>query len=187
VQMAAEVEVRPRVFNQALMELGAVVCTPKNPKCGICPIIDICRAHAAGTISNFPPPKAPKKWIDVREQVVALISENGEQVLLRKRALGEWRAGLWDFPAPDEMPGSFWPEQDSEPLGKIESRHVVTRHKISRRTSVVQLAKGNRKAGLPESFAWVSIRSPEVALGSAPRKVLQLMSERWASLSQFNA
>jgi A/G-specific adenine glycosylase len=177
VELAARLGVRPRVFNQALMELGAVVCTPRSPKCTICPVALACEARAQERWTEFPPAKAPKKWLEVRESMVALLDSSGERVLLRKRGPGEWRAGLWDFPAATDIQSAGLANRPGrEILGDIETRHVVTRHKISRTTTVARL-----KAALPisEGYIWVERNDPQVALGSAPRKVLKLLIERW--------
>jgi len=177
VELAAKLGVRPRVFNQALMELGAVVCAPRSPKCTICPVAESCGARASERVSEFPPAKPPKKWIEVREDMVALLDPSGEQVLLRKRGPGEWRAGLWDFPARTDLESVGLATRPArERLGDIETHHVVTRHKISRTTTVARL-----KAILPESpdYIWADRKEPQVALGSAPRKVLKMLNERW--------
>ena len=179
VENAQNWGVRPRVFNQALMELGAVVCTPKSPKCGVCPVAAFCRARATDQVDSFPPAKAKKAWLEVQEQLVALFDSRGEKVLMRKRARGEWRAGLWDFPEAKDLVVKKWIKQ-GELLGDIESKHVVTRHKITRTTKVITLE--SLPKGIPEGdWQWVSRRDPHVALGSAPQKVLKLLGERYWS------
>ena len=86
----------PGQFNQALMELGATVCTPAGPDCPNCPARSCCRAFADGTQHEIPPPKARPRTTHVVEATVAI--RRGKQFLLRRRAPGERWAGLWDFP-----------------------------------------------------------------------------------------
>lgn len=151
----------PSQINQALMELGAMTCLPRNPKCEICPIAKDCQARAAGVAEEFPPRKKPKKWLTIHEELHALVDGHGK-VFLRQRAAGEWRAGLWDFLEVEP--------KKARRLGSVETRHVVTRHKITRVTHFwKQLGKPLETR---DGFRWVLISDPEVALGSAVQKVL---------------
>ena len=87
-------------FTQALMELGSLVCTPKNPKCEICPVVDDCLAKLAGMQSELPIKTKAKQARD-EYRAVALIQRvmNGErQFLLRRRAEQGLLAGLWECP-----------------------------------------------------------------------------------------
>jgi A/G-specific adenine glycosylase len=83
-------------FNHALMDLGATVCTVKNPRCEDCPVRQNCRAFALGLQNEIPPPKNRPAPTDVNEAYVAV--RKGDAYLLRRRAAGERWAGLWDFP-----------------------------------------------------------------------------------------
>ena len=160
--------IAPSVLNQAWMELGATVCTPKNPKCNLCPIRSVCMALREDRVGDFPTKKKPKEWILVQEKYFAILSSDLKSVLLSKNTSGEWRAGLWDLlkEKPKKFKGRYF--------GEILSSHVVTRHKIKRTTEVYVLKKGEKIPG-----EWVSVQDPQVALGSAPKKVLQLISERF--------
>ncbi len=96
-RLAAEV-LPPRncgSFNQALMELGSLVCTPRDPLCDRCPVNDLCAALARDQQDRIPlpRPKAPSEL--VRE--AAVVVWHKDKVLLRRRAAGERWAGLWDF------------------------------------------------------------------------------------------
>ena len=87
----------PGTLNQALMELGGTVCTPKAPACGACPVSDWCGAFAAGRQHEIPPPKVRPKVTAVTEATVAVRRADGA-VLIRRRGDDERWAGLWDFP-----------------------------------------------------------------------------------------
>ncbi len=86
----------PGHFNQALMELGSLVCTPKSPDCARCPVKRHCRAWEQGRQHELPPPKKKTPFIPVTE--VALVVRRKNQILLRQCGHDERWAGLWDFP-----------------------------------------------------------------------------------------
>ncbi|MHB8898559.1 MAG: A/G-specific adenine glycosylase [Thermoguttaceae bacterium] len=83
-------------FNQALMELGSQVCTPKTPRCGDCPVAGLCQANALGLQQTVPAPKLKKRFQDLHE-VALIVRRRGRVLLLRRPEGGRW-AGLWDFP-----------------------------------------------------------------------------------------
>src|SRR5262245_39075723 len=83
-------------FNQALMELGSLVCTPREPKCDTCPLNSLCPTNREGLQNVIPMPKRQPVMEDLHE-VAVVITWHGK-VLLRKCTEGERWAGLWDFP-----------------------------------------------------------------------------------------
>ena len=83
-------------FNQALMELGSAICTPKSPRCLICPVAAICPTRAAGLQDSIP--QAKKKMVYEELAETAIVVHRKKKVLLRRCAEGERWAGLWDFP-----------------------------------------------------------------------------------------
>ncbi|HTL46818.1 MAG TPA: A/G-specific adenine glycosylase [Verrucomicrobiae bacterium] len=92
----------PGDFNQAMMELGATVCFPKNPSCGVCPVADSCKARAKGDPTAFP----FKKRKEIIESLTnfALVCRKDGRVLLRQQPEeGRW-GGLWMFP--------FWAKRE---------------------------------------------------------------------------
>lgn len=83
-------------FNQSMMELGATVCSPQNPKCGICPVQKDCAAYASKSQEMFPVKSNREKMEKIK--TAAFILRNGGKVLLEKQpAEGRW-GGLWMFP-----------------------------------------------------------------------------------------
>ena len=87
---------RPGDWNQALMELGATVCTPRSPRCGECPLAEPCAARAAGTQAERPAVRA-KRAVPTVVMVLALLHRRGE-VLIVKRGPEGLLSGLWAFP-----------------------------------------------------------------------------------------
>jgi A/G-specific adenine glycosylase len=89
-------EGRANSFNQALMDLGSMVCTPKAPRCDHCPLIRFCKGKGLGDPEKYPLPKK-KKNIPHIDAVAAVIQKNGK-VLLNRRLPEGLLGGLWEFP-----------------------------------------------------------------------------------------
>jgi A/G-specific adenine glycosylase len=89
---------RPGAFNQALMELGSVVCTPRAPSCRRCPVADVCLALERGTVDHRPAPTRKKAVPEVEEAVVVAARVPGPELLVRKRPASGLLAGMWEFP-----------------------------------------------------------------------------------------
>lgn len=96
-------EARPGDFAQAMMDLGATLCTPKRPACALCPWNDACAAHKAGTMEGFPR-KAPKKTKPTRLGAAFVAVRADGAVLLRRRPPMGLLGGM------SEVPGSDWAE-----------------------------------------------------------------------------
>jgi A/G-specific adenine glycosylase len=95
---------RPPVA-EALIELGALVCTPRAPSCDACPLRSGCYAAAQGTPEAFPAPRARRKA--PRRRRYALVALDGDRVWLRRRGEDEMLGGLWGFPqTADPPPGA---------------------------------------------------------------------------------
>lgn len=103
----------PRLFNQALMELGALICTRK-PRCGQCPVARHCAAHQRGTVDERPLPKAKTQYQSL-EMVAAVIVRQGRVLIRQRPPRGLW-AGLW------ELPGGPLGAGEEPPLAVL--RHV---------------------------------------------------------------
>jgi A/G-specific adenine glycosylase len=92
----------PGDFNQAMMELGALVCRSRNPQCLSCPVRGCCRAVREGTQEIIP---RPKSLSVERIEVAVAVIEKGGRVLLQERPAGGLLAGLWEFPGGKVEPG----------------------------------------------------------------------------------
>ncbi|GAK13467.1 A/G-specific adenine glycosylase [Geomicrobium sp. JCM 19039] len=91
----------PADFNQALMELGALVCKPRNPDCTVCPVATECRALQTGTVHELPvkAKKAKPRQSGIHSAI--LVDEN-DRVLIEKRPSTGLLADLWQFPSVEE-------------------------------------------------------------------------------------
>lgn len=94
---------RAASFNQGLMELGATVCIPKNPRCHSCPVKEHCRALEEGVQEELPvkEKKKPPRPVDM----TAALLRDGDRVLIRKRPDKGLLAGMWEFPGGERVEG----------------------------------------------------------------------------------
>lgn len=95
-------------FNQALMDLGTAICTPRNPICDECPLHAACKALSAGTVGERPVKKARKSIPHVEAAAGVLLID--ERVLLGRRPEGKLLGGLWEFPGGKPEDGETLPE-----------------------------------------------------------------------------
>jgi A/G-specific adenine glycosylase len=86
----------PGAFNQALMDLGSMTCTPKNPNCLSCPLKNLCQGYLSGKPESYPL-RSVKKKVPHIEAIAAVIQKHGK-VLLRQRPPKGLLGGLWEFP-----------------------------------------------------------------------------------------
>jgi A/G-specific adenine glycosylase len=145
-------------FNSALMELGATVCTPKNPQCLVCPVRAHCEAAAAGVQDRIPLPKKTKPTPLLKRYVLCL--RHGRHYLIERRPeTGRW-AGLWQFKTIESNAHPFTPEELKERLGLVVSEPTplgVVRHGLTHRryefSAFLSEFRGSRTAGQ----TWVTL------------------------------
>jgi A/G-specific adenine glycosylase len=93
----------PGDFNQAVMELGAMVCTPKQPRCEACPVAEDCGARLSGTVMHYPV-IPPKNKIPEYQVGLAVLMKDG-RFLIQKRSDTGHLAGMWEFPGGKALEG----------------------------------------------------------------------------------
>lgn len=153
----------PGEFNQALMELGATVCLPKNPLCLTCPLVEPCRARQAGTAAQLP--VKLRKTVPVKIASVLLVVRHGHRILLRLRDQdARHMRGFWDLPDAADLPHAD--------LGDVlgEFRHTITHHHY---TFTVRSATV-RKPAL--GYRWFALEElGEIPCATTARKALKLL------------
>jgi A/G-specific adenine glycosylase len=186
--MAADVLPQKNVarFNQALMELGSLVCTPTDPRCDECPLAGVCAAHAAGLQHKIPRPKAKQQYTDVREAAV-VIRRNG-RVLMRECGPGERWAGLWDFPRfALEAEGPLFAKE--EIIDKVRKQTGVTcapekvlttiKHGVTRYHITLDCYSAKYISGRTQHARWIAQDLlAELPLSTTGRKITKLFSKK---------
>jgi A/G-specific adenine glycosylase len=115
-------------LNQSLMELGALVCTPRNPRCTICPAKKLCVAFCEGRIGELP--NLGKRATATARHFVAFVVERNGRFLVRQRPDGIVNAHLWEFPNAE-----IHPSPSSSPAKLDQSAHHFRKNSQSRLTS----------------------------------------------------
>ncbi|MCR8659545.1 A/G-specific adenine glycosylase [Paenibacillus endoradicis] len=121
-------EGKARYFNQALMELGALICSPKSPSCLICPVMEHCEARIQGRELEIPiKTKAKKARVEYRvAAIVEGIRENEGKILIRQRPAEGLLAGMWELPHVLIDESSATPLFTSEPKEQPELGEAIS-------------------------------------------------------------
>ncbi len=131
-QLAEQLTPHERVnhYTQAMMDLGATLCTRSKPSCLLCPVRAGCRAHLLGRETNFPEPKPRKALPQKRTLMPLLANAEGAILLYRRPSSGLW-GGLWSLPELDDL----------DALGELARQHAL------------HLDKPRALAGLTHTFS----------------------------------
>jgi A/G-specific adenine glycosylase len=162
-------------FNEGLMELGAVVCTPRGAKCGVCPVAGVCAARREGMQERIPKPKETGRRSVVRCEVVVVRDAKGRVLLERRPGRGMW-AGLWQAPTV-ERPGA----EVAMPIGEVVAalglrgaRVAEGSLRFTHQTTHREMMFEAREARVPEAKAAVGML--KVPLGHSAEE------RRWVSV-----
>lgn len=165
---------RPGELNQALMELGATLCTPKQPACDTCPIVHACQAHAQGEVDALPVPKprkAPRK-LDLTAVVATSGRGNSQQVWLTKADQALF-GGLWGVPMSEGEPrdtlrhAGLRARLQPDAIGKVA--HVLTHRRMQ---IDVYRATGAKAEASPARRGFKSDELDRVGVSTLTKKLL---------------
>jgi A/G-specific adenine glycosylase len=172
---------RPGDFAQAMMDLGAMICSPKHPSCDICPLLKFCRGHASGCPESLPP-KAPRRERPLRQGAAFFVRRGDGAVLVRTRPPRGLLGGM------SEIPGTGWEihfdaasvagqapvEASYRKLDKSVS-HAFTHFALRLDIYVAEVATRRRA---PTGYRFVSDRGlDKEAFPSVMRKVIEAVRQ----------
>jgi A/G-specific adenine glycosylase len=178
---------RPGDFNQGLMEIGAEVCTPRDPRCDLCTLAPECVAKKTGQVLALPV-RAPRRKKKDKPLIVrhALWVEQGEQLLFGQRPARGLYGGLWEMPQADSKKDlGDWFGQTCE----IIDRRPVFRHEqeLTHRQLQIDVWRGRLvRRRLPAPAPYLTIgwhdkgAAADLGLSSATRSILSKMKTRRA-------
>ncbi|HKW30221.1 MAG TPA: A/G-specific adenine glycosylase [Verrucomicrobiae bacterium] len=179
-------------LNQSLMELGALICTPRNPQCGICPAQKLCVAFREHRIAELP--NLDKRQTSTARRFVAFVVERNGHFLIRQRPAGVVNAHLWEFPNMEIFNGGLDPKLAAKNIFGVEPsrlqplctlKHSITRYRITLKAFRLNLGKtsykcphskqmksGARGARPSETGVWKTpAQMRELAFSSAHKKL----------------
>tara|TARA_Y100001968_G_scaffold83660_1_gene74760 strand:+ start:3552 stop:4700 length:1149 start_codon:yes stop_codon:yes gene_type:complete len=157
----------PRNFNQALMDLGATVCTSKNPKCSCCPLKNYCLAYIKYDPADFPK-KIMKKIIPNQEIGIGLVFNQNSEVLIAQRLESSSMGGLWEFPGgkkeSDESIKNAIAREIQEEIGIVADvgdkllsfKHSYSNKKLNFIVHICEWKSGKPKPLASQKILWVS-------------------------------
>ena len=162
-------------FNQALMELGSLVCTPKKPKCNECPLKSMCIANRDGLQESIPPKPIAKAKREVREACF-VISQRGKVLICQRPATATRWASMWEFPHAEEQDDlvalartlTGFTVQLGEVLRTIT--HTVTTNKITLTFHAAEKLDGLFIPGAYAASRWVTAKQLLDFPVSAPQR-----------------
>ncbi len=173
-------------LNQAMMELGSIVCSPTEPQCSECPVESLCQAKQKGVILQLGATTKKVQFTDLHE--VAVIVSRGKKLLVRQCAEGERWAGLWDFPRFEvEAEGPLFAREEfaskvllqtgiqCEPGPQFKTlKHGVTRYRITLDCYHARHVGGRLK---PRSTTkWLAVEElANLPLSATGRKIAKLL------------
>lgn len=175
---------RAAQFNEALMELGATVCKPKNPACEVCPLRLYCRAFAEGRVNELPK-KSPKAEIPHHHIAIAVVHKNGK-VLIALRPSEGLLGNLWEFPG-----GKLKRQESLEEccrretfeetgleveVGKCFSivEHSFSHFRITLHTFHCRYVRGKASPKSSQKIRWVKLADlDEYAFPKANKKIIE--------------
>lgn len=173
-------EVRVAAYTQAIMDLGATVCTRRAPQCIACPLAGICRAHHDGVAEGLPAPKR-RRARPQRATVALLVRDPEGRVLLEKRPdSGIW-GGLWGLPETENLDAvaGWCLARLGAPPGALRAlpvvRHGFTHFDLDITPVQVDIAPAAR-AMEGERWLWYNVRRPaQVGLAAPVARLLQTL------------
>jgi len=162
-------------INQSLMELGALVCTPKNPACDQCPVVQFCRAQQMNRVDEFPKPS--ERHSATRRRFAAFLVSKQQKYLVRQRPEGGVNALLWEFPNIELKPDDSLTDSTTAPFRitadkpMLRVTHSITRYRITLEVYPADLRPRARTPG-----SWVSIDElKKLPFTGAHRKIAALL------------
>ncbi len=163
----------PGDFNQALMELGAVVCTPATPRCGSCPVAKECQAFEHRVVERFPLPKKRRATIPVRLASCVIVDDS--RIAVVRRAPGTRMAGLHDLPAvelAEDSDATVALSNLAQRLGLVvvdferlgAAKHAITHHQIAIEVFRARL----RRRTKPSRGSTATVNEPDRRIAAEP-------------------
>lgn len=188
-------ETHTGAYNQALMELGQKICTPRSPDCAHCPVQDLCQAYAHGTQNERPvkAKKAPLPHVDV---AAGVITNDEGKYLIAQRPLDKLLGGMWEFPGGKQEPNETLQECLARELREelaievevgeffMQVKHGFTHFLMTLHAYHCRYIGATPPYDEPQplqanAYAWVTVAEMErYGFGKADRQIIKALANR---------
>ena len=181
---------RPGIYNQAMMELGALICTPQHPNCSRCPVSGNCEAFGKSLVAEYPK-KVTKKPVPLRHMVAGVIFKK-DRVLITRRKPDGMLGGLWEFPGGEIENGESAEEAclrsirdavhlETKAIGHLTRiRHAYTHFRITLDVFCSRWNAGRVKRNGPVDHRWVKLNELDrFPFHKAQHKFIPLLQEKY--------
>ena len=169
-------------YTQAMMDLGATLCTRSTPRCGDCPLQSDCTANAQGRQADYPG-KKPKKTLPIKTTRFLMIRDRAGHLLLEKRpGQGIW-GGLWCFPEAQELdPGTASLDRIGLEPVTVEAwpvfRHTFSHYHLDIEPVLLELDRNPRQVMEADRQLWYNVRQPpQIGLAAPVADLLQQLAK----------
>jgi A/G-specific adenine glycosylase len=169
-------------FNQALMDLGATICLPKNPRCLICPLLELCKTRENGT-QELRPIKKPKKAVPHHIHAAGVVIKKGKVLLCQRPAQG-LLGGMWEFPngrveddPAKELTRVLLREyslkvQRKDAMGFVQ--HAYTHFKVTEHVFRCELLSSSKG----QNMKWVALKElDDYPMGKVDRQISEMIKQ----------
>jgi A/G-specific adenine glycosylase len=181
----------PSTHNQAMMELGATLCTPRKPACPACPFGPVCRAAALGDPEAFPERTPSRKVPHVQVAIGLVFRREGRELFIDQRPYGGLLGGLWEFPGGKLEEGESVEEalarelreefgmavEIGDALPPVD--HAYTHLKVTLHPRLCRLVRLEPSVGEGRPYRWVTVAELDAyAMPRANRRVIEELARK---------
>jgi A/G-specific adenine glycosylase len=177
-------------FNEAMMELGATICLPKNPDCAACPFARCCLGKQSGEPTRFPV-KPPKKKVPHIIVGAAVVTDAQGDILIAQRRDKDMLGGLWEFPGGKQEPNETIQECISRELEEelgiktdigeflVTVKHAYSHFTMELHTYFATISSGTPRAIECKDFQWLEVSNlRKVPYSTADLKIIDELEKR---------
>lgn len=168
-------------YTQAIMDLGAMLCTRSKPDCGRCPVNVDCKAHAAEAVAEYPARK-PKKEKPLRTTTMLIANDNERVFLERRPEAGIW-GGLWSLPELGDRTIDDWCSETLDASSAATESWSILRHSFSHydldiQPVVVRVERPSRKVADGDGTTWYRLdEQPPGGIAAPVQKLIEQLKK----------
>ena len=177
-------------FNQAMMDIGAMVCVKSNPKCEACPLKPICASYRHHSQADYPQKKPSRR--KPHKNTLMLLHRHGQQILLWRRPQSGIWGGLWSLPEVDDVESiELWQQSFLAQTGSPRTvqaqviRHQFSHYSLDISLALIEFDTLSGRIADDDHYAWIDIGDIEnYGLPTPVRKLVSMLDEHESPLAR---